>query len=350
MCLGRKLKAKLAVLRSADRSIQYQTSDPIKIDENNIISLKLDSAVLRINNQGELTLDIPSQGDINSILNHLSNYLPSHSLTDSNIPLVTNGAGKAKWATDTIGSDVKPIFLNSGKITASNGNKGGSAKPIYMQGGELKESSSNLGGATTPIYMQNGELKEGTALNNGAYRDVALSIENSDKLIPSSLLYNHIIESNKDIENYTLINARGRDGTFNNSLDYGYGKARVYYKKLPDGNNKYVTKIIGCCTAGHVDGHADILFSDINISNLVSCPYWVVFSFRYEGISLSTFSTNFDSEWANGFTGSSSDPRYPYTTSQNTSINKLTNNLIYRVDGVSSGYVAEWFLILPLYP
>lgn len=206
MCLGRKLKAKLAVLRSADRSIQYQTSDPIKIDENNVISLKLDSAVLRINNQGELTLDIPSQGDINSILNHLSNYLPSHSLTDSNIPLITNGAGKAKWATDTIGSDVKPIFLNSGKITESNGNKGSSAKPIYMQNGEFKESSSDLGGATTPIYMQNGELKQGTALNNAAYRDVAASVENTNKLVPVSLLKSQVdtINLSLGIERWVL--------------------------------------------------------------------------------------------------------------------------------------------------
>lgn len=63
-----------------------------------------------------------------------------------------------KLGTSTVGSGVKPIYLNAGTATASTSTVGASAKPIFLSSGTLTASSSTIGSGTKPIYMSSGTL------------------------------------------------------------------------------------------------------------------------------------------------------------------------------------------------
>lgn len=63
-----------------------------------------------------------------------------------------------KLGTTTIGSGVKPIYLNNGTATASASTVGSNVKPIYMTNGTLTASSADIGSNIKPIYMLDGTL------------------------------------------------------------------------------------------------------------------------------------------------------------------------------------------------
>ena len=163
MCLGRTLKGEMAVLRSVDRSIEYQAGTAIEIAENtNRINVKVDGITVKIDPNGCLSVDIPDIYAVTAILETLSRYPLDHNYRDIR-PLIPNGVNQGKWATETVGANNKPIYLNSGVITASNGNIGSNDKPIYMDGGEIKPSTATKGSSTKPMYMDNGQVKASDA-------------------------------------------------------------------------------------------------------------------------------------------------------------------------------------------
>lgn len=184
----------------------------------------------------------------------INDYLPKHTLAKTNVPLVTNGSGKAKWATDTIGSDVKPIFLNGGKFTASSGNKGSSIKPIYFENGEIKETDANIGRANTPICMSNGNLIECTSINEAAYKGVANAITASlDELVPSYYIKTALDAINTKIgkEHWVLVGNAKQYGRHSSNNVVGWrGSVSVYkiYYLQDDGSSyspdEYI--ILGC--------------------------------------------------------------------------------------------------------
>jgi len=76
-----------------------------------------------------------------------------------------------EWASDTIGSSTKPVYLSTGVITASTGTAGSITKPVYLNGGTITEISGNVGAAgtvnsnnisTRPVYLNAGTITETT--------------------------------------------------------------------------------------------------------------------------------------------------------------------------------------------
>lgn len=144
MCLGRRIDAELAVLRSADRGIEYHEGNAIEISNDNRISVKVDNATIRIDPvSGALTVDIPDTQAVNSIVEALSRYPLNHNYNDLR-PLVPNGPNRGKWATETVGANNKPIYLNQGVLTPSNANIGTANKPVYMNDGNLTVCGNHL--------------------------------------------------------------------------------------------------------------------------------------------------------------------------------------------------------------
>ncbi len=167
MCLGRTLRGEMSVLRSVDRSIEYEAGTAIEItDDTHRINVKVDGITVKVNANGNLSVDIPDIYAITAILETLSRYPLDHNYSDLR-PLVPNGINQGKWATETVGANNKPIFMNQGVITASNANIGTNTKPVYMEGGEIKNSTANVGANNNPIFMNQGVITPSNA-NIGA--------------------------------------------------------------------------------------------------------------------------------------------------------------------------------------
>ena len=87
----------------------------------------------------------------------------------SNSSLVTDITGNASTATKlgtaTIGSTVKPFYLNAGTPTAFSTTIGSTSKGVYMNAGSITEMSATVGSSTAPVYMNAGIITAcGTSL------------------------------------------------------------------------------------------------------------------------------------------------------------------------------------------
>lgn len=63
-----------------------------------------------------------------------------------------------KLGTSTVGSGVKPIYLNAGTATASTSTVGAANKGVYMSSGTITAMSSTVGSTTVPVYMNAGAI------------------------------------------------------------------------------------------------------------------------------------------------------------------------------------------------
>lgn len=66
----------------------------------------------------------------------------------------TNATTASKLGSSTIGSGIKPIYLNLGTPIASSSTIGGSYTPIRLDGGEFKALGTR-GSSTKPVYIDN---------------------------------------------------------------------------------------------------------------------------------------------------------------------------------------------------
>lgn len=63
-----------------------------------------------------------------------------------------------KLGTSTVGSGIKPIYLNAGTATASTSTVGAANKGVYMSSGTITAMSSTVGSTTVPVYMNAGAI------------------------------------------------------------------------------------------------------------------------------------------------------------------------------------------------
>lgn len=77
-------------------------------------------------------------------------------------PIYLN-AGTATASTSTVGSGTQPLYMNAGTITASTSTVGGAAKPVYMSSGIITACSSSIGSGTKPVYMSSGTITASNA-------------------------------------------------------------------------------------------------------------------------------------------------------------------------------------------
>ena len=97
-----------------------------------------------------------------------------------------------KLGTTTVGSGVKPIYLNNGTATASDSTVGSNTKPIYMTNGTLTASTADIGSSTKPMYMLDGALTAASStvgasnrpvyMNDGTITQIGFTI---DKSVPA---------------------------------------------------------------------------------------------------------------------------------------------------------------------
>lgn len=80
-----------------------------------------------------------------------------------------------KLGTTTVGSGVKPIYLNSGTATASTSTVGSNTKPIYMTNGALTASTADIGSSTKPMYMLDGALTAASSTVGASNRPVYMN-------------------------------------------------------------------------------------------------------------------------------------------------------------------------------
>ena len=66
--------------------------------------------------------------------------------------------GEVTESNETVGSDVKPVYLNAGEITVSNGDVGSEIIPVYMTNGTITQTTKTVGSGIKPIYMDNGSI------------------------------------------------------------------------------------------------------------------------------------------------------------------------------------------------
>lgn len=67
-------------------------------------------------------------------------------------------AGMPVVSTGTVGSAIKPIWLNKGALTASDGTVGANDKFTYLNQGTITASTANIGDKTKLIYLANGQF------------------------------------------------------------------------------------------------------------------------------------------------------------------------------------------------
>lgn len=83
-----------------------------------------------------------------------------------------------KLGTTTVGSGVKPIYLNNGTATASASTVGSNTKPIYMTNGTLTASNADIGSSTKPMYMLDGVLTAASSTVGASNRPVYMNAGN----------------------------------------------------------------------------------------------------------------------------------------------------------------------------
>ena len=77
----------------------------------------------------------------------------------------SNVASATKLGTATIGSTVKPFYLNAGTPIAFSTTVGSTSKGVYMNAGSITEMSATVGSSTAPVYMNAGTITAcGTSL------------------------------------------------------------------------------------------------------------------------------------------------------------------------------------------
>lgn len=78
--------------------------------------------------------------------------------TTLGVSITGNAATATKLGTATVGSNTKFFYLNTGTPTASNASIGTGTHPIYLNGGVFTASTSTVGSASRGIYMTGGLL------------------------------------------------------------------------------------------------------------------------------------------------------------------------------------------------
>lgn len=102
-------------------------------------------------------------------------YLNAGTITASNATIgATNkpvymNAGTITASTSTIGSGVIPTYMNAGTITASTSTVGSGIKPVYMNAGTITASSSTVGSTSRPVYMNAGTVTQCSTPAPGAW-------------------------------------------------------------------------------------------------------------------------------------------------------------------------------------
>jgi len=79
-------------------------------------------------------------------------------------PIYLNGGTATAFST-TVGSSVKPVYMSSGSITAFSSTVGSTSKPVYMSSGSITALSATVGSSSTPVYMSGGTITTVTSLD-----------------------------------------------------------------------------------------------------------------------------------------------------------------------------------------
>ena len=88
--------------------------------------------------------------------------LPTSTYKEPTYLTIRNNAATSdvadKLGTSTVGSGVKPIYLNAGTATASTSTVGAANKGVYLSSGTITAMSSTVGSTTVPVYMNAGAI------------------------------------------------------------------------------------------------------------------------------------------------------------------------------------------------
>ena len=88
--------------------------------------------------------------------------LPTSTYKEPTYLTIRNNAATSdvadKLGTSTVGSGVKPIYLNAGTATASTSTVGAANKGVYMSSGTITAMYSTVGSTTVPVYMNAGAI------------------------------------------------------------------------------------------------------------------------------------------------------------------------------------------------
>lgn len=87
-----------------------------------------------------------------------SYILDSRYYTESEINAKLTNGSVTKVGTATVGSTIKPIYLNAGVPTASTSTVGGTAKPMWLNAGTITACSATVGASNRPVYMSAGTI------------------------------------------------------------------------------------------------------------------------------------------------------------------------------------------------
>lgn len=133
-------------LLSNDTRVILTKNGSTPIVRNYYDLIELNVPVSSISRTANTFLAAPSTGD---------GVATFRTLTDSDMP---SNITATKLGTSTIGSGVKPIYLNTGTATASTSTVGSNTKPIYLSNGTITASSYAFGNASSNIPISNGTL------------------------------------------------------------------------------------------------------------------------------------------------------------------------------------------------
>ena len=81
-------------------------------------------------------------------------------------PIYLN-AGTPTASASTVGSGVKPMYLNAGTMTASSSTVGGTAKPMWLNAGTMTALSATAGAANLPVWLNAGTIQAVTSVGVG---------------------------------------------------------------------------------------------------------------------------------------------------------------------------------------
>lgn len=102
-----------------------------------------------------------------------------------------------KLGTATVGSGVKPIYLNAGTPTASSSTIGAANKGVYLSSGSITPMSATVGSASLPVYMNAGTITQCSTT-------LGVSITGTAPRLTTTEL------TNQDLNSYTYTNYSGK--------------------------------------------------------------------------------------------------------------------------------------------
>lgn len=102
-----------------------------------------------------------------------------------------------KLGTTTVGSGVKPIYLNAGTPTASSSTIGAANKGVYLSSGSITPMSATVGSASLPVYMNAGTITQCSTT-------LGVSVTGYSKRLLETVL------TNEDLDTYTYSSYSGR--------------------------------------------------------------------------------------------------------------------------------------------